>query len=271
MSSQIIPVEPFDYVVFRGHRRSCRAQAAAGTLPPSDEGQFTEPTRSSAPRARAFPMTNTASSRSDALKEHLKAGEFNEAEVEKFTSRLYYVSVDAKSEQGWDDLKKLLEEGKTVPVPSISPSDRRSSATFPKRSAITSSSPEHPHRRREADRPRSRPRRSSTTRSAKSSRRADFPHRPLSRQGDGAESDGPALCQRLYKPLWNSAHIDHVQITVSEAVGLENPARLLRQGGRAARHGAEPHPPAPLFRRHGGADVDGRGAVRDEKLKCFAR
>ncbi|MCE3520205.1 glucose-6-phosphate dehydrogenase, partial [Escherichia coli] len=28
----------------------------------------------------------------------------------------------------------------------------------------------------------------------------------------------------LYEPLWNSAHIDHVQITVAEAVGLEGRA-----------------------------------------------
>src|SRR5690606_40050496 len=26
----------------------------------------------------------------------------------------------------------------------------------------------------------------------------------------------------LYEPLWNSAHIDHVQITVAETVGLED-------------------------------------------------
>ena len=31
----------------------------------------------------------------------------------------------------------------------------------------------------------------------------------------------------LFEPLWNSAHIDHVQITVAETVGLEGRISLL--------------------------------------------
>ena len=63
----------------------------------------------------------------------------------------------------------------------------------------------------------------------------------------------------LFEPLWNSAHIDHVQITVAETVGARGPRRLLRQGRRAARHGAEPHPAAALPGRDGAAGLDGRG------------
>ena len=62
----------------------------------------------------------------------------------------------------------------------------------------------------------------------------------------------------LFEPLWNSAHIDHVQITVAETVGAGRPRDLLRQGRRAARHGAEPHAAAALPRRHGAAALDGR-------------
>ena len=69
----------------------------------------------------------------------------------------------------------------------------------------------------------------------------------------------------LFEPLWNSAHIDHVQITVAETVGARGPRRLLRQGRRAARHGAEPHAAAALPRRDGAAGLDGRrcGARRE--------
>ena len=33
----------------------------------------------------------------------------------------------------------------------------------------------------------------------------------------------------LFEPLWNTGHIDHVQITVAETVGVERPRRLLRR------------------------------------------
>ena len=42
----------------------------------------------------------------------------------------------------------------------------------------------------------------------------------------------------LYEPLWNSAHIDHVQITVAEEIGVEG-----RGGGddHVPRHGVDAH------------------------------
>jgi glucose-6-phosphate 1-dehydrogenase len=79
------------------------------------------------------------------------------------------------------------------------------------------------HRGGKADRPRPRLGAGAERPDRRGLRRApDLPHRPLSRQGDGAEPDGAALRQRLFEPLWNSAHIDHVQITVAETVGLED-------------------------------------------------
>jgi len=73
----------------------------------------------------------------------------------------------------------------------------------------------------------------------------------------------------LFEPLWNSAHIDHVQITVAETVGLEKRASYYDNAG-ALRDMVQNHllqllcmvamePPATL-------DAD---AVRDEKLKVL--
>jgi glucose-6-phosphate 1-dehydrogenase len=73
----------------------------------------------------------------------------------------------------------------------------------------------------------------------------------------------------LYEPLWNSAHIDHVQITVAESVGLEGRAGYYDKAG-ALRDMVQNHllqllclvamePPASM-------DAD---AVRDEKLKVL--
>ena len=48
----------------------------------------------------------------------------------------------------------------------------------------------------------------------------------------------------IFEPLWNRDHIDHVQITVAETVGVERRGEFLRGDRGAARHGAEPCLPA---------------------------
>jgi glucose-6-phosphate 1-dehydrogenase len=73
----------------------------------------------------------------------------------------------------------------------------------------------------------------------------------------------------LYEPLWNSAHIDHVQITVAEAVGLEGRAGYYDKAG-ALRDMVQNHilqllclvamePPSSI-------EAD---AVHDEKVKVL--
>ena len=59
----------------------------------------------------------------------------------------------------------------------------------------------------------------------------------------------------LFEPLWNAAHIDHVQITVAETVGLEGRGDYYDERGRAARHGPEPHAPAARAGGDGAADA----------------
>ena len=69
----------------------------------------------------------------------------------------------------------------------------------------------------------------------------------------------------LLEPLWNAGHIDHVQITVAETIGIERPRRLLRRLRRAARHGAEPPAAAALPGGDGAAGHAGaRGRARRE-------
>jgi hypothetical protein len=77
----------------------------------------------------------------DALKEHLKAGEYHDDEVETFLARLFYVAVDARSEKGWPELKALLDAGQG-PGPGVL-SRRRAGAVrrHPRRSARTGWSP----------------------------------------------------------------------------------------------------------------------------------
>ena len=74
----------------------------------------------------------------------------------------------------------------------------------------------------------------------------------------------------LFEPLWSAAHVDHVQITVAEELGVEGRAGYYDKRRRHARHGAEPHAAAALPRGHGTANLDrSADAVRDEKLKVL--
>ena len=76
----------------------------------------------------------------------------------------------------------------------------------------------------------------------------------------------------IFEPLWNRSYVDHVQITVAEAIGVEGRGAVLRGGRRAARHGPEPHAAAPVpgrdgaagrLRRRRRARREGQGAPRD--------
>jgi len=57
----------------------------------------------------------------------------------------------------------------------------------------------------------------------------------------------------IFEPLWNRDHIDHVQITAAETVGVEG--SLLRTNWGTARHGAEPSIPTPCHDRDGAAHL----------------
>ena len=69
----------------------------------------------------------------------------------------------------------------------------------------------------------------------------------------------------LLEPLWNNAHIDHVQITVAETLGVEGRGAYYDEFGRDPRHGAEPYAAVALPGRDGAAVLAaGRRAARRE-------
>ena len=73
----------------------------------------------------------------------------------------------------------------------------------------------------------------------------------------------------LFEPLWNSAHIDHVQITVAETIGLEGRGDYYDQPG-ALRDMVQNHmlQLLALVAMEPPTDFDAT-AVRDEKVKVL--
>ena len=102
MSSQIIPVEPFDYVVFGGTGDLAERKLLPALYHRQLAGQLSDPTRIIGASRTAFTDAEYRKFAVDALKEHLKAGEFDEAQV-KFPTATYAVLELAIDD--WSELR----------------------------------------------------------------------------------------------------------------------------------------------------------------------
>ena len=111
MSSQTIPVDPFDYIVFGGTGDLAERKLLPALYHRQMSGQLSEPTRIIGASRSDLSDEAYREFAETALSEHLKEGEFQDEEIKRFLDRLHYVSIDANSERGWDQLSKLLAEG----------------------------------------------------------------------------------------------------------------------------------------------------------------
>ena len=226
MSSQIIPVDPFDCVVFGGAGDLAERKLLPALYHRQIEGQFLEPTRIIGASRSPLSDQEYRTFAREALRKHLKPGEYNDTEVDTFCERLFYIPVDAKSEGGWEKLKAELDSGRDrvrVFYLAVAP------AIF---GPISEKIREHDlitdQTRIVVEKPIGRDLASALELNDTIGR--VFREEQIFRIDHylGKETVQNLMVLRfanaLYEPLWNAQHIDHVQITVAESVGLEGRA-----------------------------------------------
>ena len=270
MSAQIIPVDPFDYIVFGGTGDLAERKLLPALYHRQVGGQIVDPTCIiGASRAEMTDDEYRAFARK-ALEQFVKEG-LDEDEVQRFLAKLRYVSVDAKSDKGWDDLKAKLDgdpRKKRAYYLAVGPSLFGDFATKLREHGLITD-----ETRIVVEKPIGRDLESAGV--LNDTLGEVFTEDQVFRIDHylGKETVQNLMALRfanaLYEPLWNSAHIDHVQITVAESVGLEGRAGYYDKAG-ALRDMVQNHilQLLCLVAMEAPASMDA-DTVRDEKLKVL--
>jgi glucose-6-phosphate 1-dehydrogenase len=271
MSSQTIPVDPFDYIVFGGTGDLAERKLLPALFHRQLAGQLTDPTRIIGASRSEMSDDEYRQFARNALNEHVKEEERDPEHVEKFLSRLHYVSIDATSARGWDTLKNLLQEGEDrvrAFYLAVRPSIFGDIATQIRDNGLITDKT-----RIVVEKPIGRDLQSA--RELNNTIGEVFTEDQIFRIDHylGKETVQNLMALRfanaLYEPLWNSAHIDHVQITVAESVGLEGRADYYDRAG-ALRDMVQNHilQLLCLVAMEAPSSMEAE-SVRDEKLKVL--
>ena len=269
MVSRVIPVDPFDLVIFGGTGDLARRKILPGLYRRFLSGQMTADSRIIG-AARAD-LTDTAFRNmvAEAIAEFVPASRRDPEMIAAFVERIGYVSIDAKGTGGWDALRALMRP------------DVVRAFYFSVAPTLFGDIAERLHAHEIADaqsrivveKPFGRD--LSSARALNAVLAQHFDEHQIYRIDHylGKETVQNLMAVRfaniLFEPLWKAEYIDHVQITVAETVGVEGRGAYYDTSG-AMRDMVQNHlmqllcliamePPYHF-------DPD---AVRDEKLKVI--
>ena len=270
MTSQIIKVEPFDLVVFGGTGDLAYRKLFPALFHRDKDNQFTEPTRVIGVSRRGLDRDAFRAEVRDALAKFGGAGANSGADVERFLNRVEYLAVDATGEAGWDKLKSALGEGDRVRAFYMATSP---DLFGPIATRLGAAGLATPRSRIIVEKPIGKD--GASAAAINDEIGSVFLEKNIFRIDHylGKETVQNLMALRfanaLFEPLWNNAHIDHVQISVAETLGVEGRGPYY-DGSGAIRDMVQNHmlqllclvamePPASLQ----------SDALRDEKLKVL--
>ncbi|MGF1593358.1 MAG: glucose-6-phosphate dehydrogenase [Kiloniellaceae bacterium] len=271
MTAQTIPVDPFELVVFGGTGDLAYRKLLPALYLRDRAGQIVGPSRIIAVSRREMSDAAFKQATREAIERHVAPEELDEAGIAHFLDRVGYVAVDGAGEAGWDDLKTRLGNADAfirVFYLAVNPE-----LFGPICQGIARNGLVVKDSRVVIEKPIGRD--FATAQVVNEAVGAVFDEQQTYRIDHylGKETVQNLMALRfanaLFEPLWNNAHIDHVQITVAESIGAEGRAAYYDTAG-ALRDMVQNHilqllclvamePPMTM-------DAD---ALRDEKLKVL--
>ncbi|KAF7598102.1 MAG: glucose-6-phosphate dehydrogenase [Candidatus Dactylopiibacterium carminicum] len=271
MSSRTIQVSPFDLVVFGGTGDLAARKLLPALYQRDRAGQMPEEARIIGVSRRPLPREEYLSFVREAINRHVPPTERNPESVEHFCRHIFFCAVDATGDTGWAELATLLSSGEEIVrafyfavspdlFAAISQRIRQFGLVTPESRVVL--------------------------------------EKPLGKDGESAEAVNAAVAavfqesqvfridhylgketvqnlmalrfaNRLFEPLWNSTHIDHIQITVAEELGVGERAGYYDTSG-ALRDMVQNHMLQLLcLTAMEPPDAFSADSVRDEKLKIL--